>query len=226
MGAGDAAPKAIVAHALDVLLRMLHPFVPFITEQIWSQLNATVAHRGPGDAPAEPMLAAAAWPSAESQWIHEPLEGRFAAVQELIGGIREVRSRHNVPTSKAVAVTVVADEDRGREIAGSAAVIAALAAVGELRVDAAATASGADAIVLAGGLQALVHDVIDRDAERARLTAQAETLRKGIRGIDAKLANDNFVSRAPPEVVQRERDRLVRLQGELAAVETSLETLK
>jgi len=70
-----------------------------------------------------------------------------------------------------------------------------------------------------------VLDIIDTEAERARLTRQAETLGKGIAGIEAKLANESFITRAPAEVVHRERDRLAALQGELATVEQALGSL-
>ena len=68
-------------------------------------------------------------------------------------------------------------------------------------------------------------DIIDTEAERARLTKQAETLRKGIAGIEGKLGNENFVSKAPAELVQRERDRLAKLQAELETVDAALAAL-
>ena len=226
MAGGEAAPKAVVAHALDVLLRLLQPFIPFITEEIWGQLNAVAPYRGPGDAAAEPLLVRAAWPRAESRWISEAVERRFDMLRELISGVREARSRHNVPAGTKVRLTVAAAGDDEHFIADSAALICALANVENVQMDAQAQPSGADATVLAGNVRALVRDVIDREAELARLTGQAETLQKGIRGIQAKLANEGFVTRAPADVVQREEQRLQKLQAELAAVARSLEALK
>ena len=69
-------------------------------------------------------------------------------------------------------------------------------------------------------------DIIDREAELDRLTKQADTLRRGIAGIEGKLGNENFVAKAPPAVVQGERDRLASLQTDLAAVEKSLAALE
>jgi len=172
------------------------------------------------------MLASAAWPQAESGWINEAAEQRFGMLQELIGGIREARGQHGVPNNRAVRVTIAAEGDAAACVSDNAAVIAALCGAEEVRVDASATASGTDATVVAGGMRALVHDVIDPEAERTRLAKQAETLAKGIRGIEGKLGNADFVDRAPAEVVQRERERLVRLQGELAVVEDSLKAIQ
>jgi len=226
IAAGEAAPKAVLAHGLDVLLRLLHPILPFITERIWEHLNAVAPVRGPADSPAEPLLVRAMWPMAQADWISDPVEERFGMLQDLVGGIREARSRHNVPPAKSVAVTLLAASDAARAIADHTDLIGGLANVESVRVDPSAQAGGTDATVLAGPLTALVHGVIDRDAELERLTQQAETLRKGIAGIEAKLANDKFVSRAPPDVVDRERRRLEGLRGELATVDASLQALR
>jgi len=226
MGSGEAAPKAVLAHALDVLLRLLHPILPFITEKIWEHLNTVAPVRGPADSPAEPLLVRAAWPMAQADWISDPAEERLGMLQDLIGGIREARSRHNVPPAKPVDVTLLGTGDAARVVADHAHLIGGLANVGSVRVDPDARAGGTDATVLAGPLTALVHGVIDRDAELARLAKQAETLRKGIAGIEAKLANAKFVSHAPADVVARERQRLEALQGKLLAVTASRKAVR
>jgi valyl-tRNA synthetase len=226
IAAGEAAPRALVAHGLDVLLRLAHPVIPFITEQIWSQLNAVAPTRGPADQPAEALLVTAGWPRADASTINDAAEDRFALLQELIGGIREVRSRHNVPPSRKVAVTVAADREAAELVRANGPLIEALASTEPVRLTEDASAGGgSDATVVAGPLRALVHDVIDVDAERARLAKQQETLRRGIASAEGKLGNDRFVQNAPPEVVQRERERLEAMRGELATVENALAQL-
>ena len=81
------------------------------------------------------------------------------------------------------------------------------------------------AAVTLGGIRLFVLGIVDRQAEAARLTKQHDTLTKGITGLTAKLANENFVSKAPPELVERERERLARLQAELTEVEKATESL-
>jgi len=226
MAAGEEAPKAVLAHILDALLRLLHPIVPFVTEAVWAQLNAVAPIRGPGDLPAEEILAAAAWPRAQSEWIDPDAEAQVGAVRELISGIREARSRHNVPAADTVPVTVVAAGDEAGLIERTAGIIRGLAGVSELAVDASARPSGTDATVVDGNIQALVHDVIDIEAERSRLTKRLETLQRGIKGAAGKLANAGFTANAPAEVVERERQRLEEMRAEEAAVKESLKALE
>ena len=101
------------------------------------------------------------------------------------------------------------------------------AGLGELRVSAEPVERPKDAAtVTAAGVRLYVLGVVDGEAERPRLAQQAEGIRKGLRGVEGKLSNESFVAKAPVEVVQRERDRLKSLQGELASVEESLAELE
>ena len=226
LAAGQEAPKAVVAHALDVLLRLLHPITPFITERIWSQLNSVAANRGPHDTPAEAMLITAAWPQAEAEWVQDHAEESFAALRELISGIREARSRHNVPAADKVRVTVAADGQAAAMMTDNTFLVDALAACESDMVDPAnAAAVASDATVLAGGMQAFVHDVVDRPAELAKLTKRQQTLAKGIKGVEGKLGNAKFLENARAEVVASERTRLAGMQEELEAVEKALSQL-
>ena len=224
--AGEQAPKAVLAHALDVFLRLLHPVAPFITEAIWQRLNDVAPVRGPGDAPAEPLLVAAQWPQADGSAIRPAAEEAFELLQDLVRQVRNVRTEHNVPPRKAVDALVEATGPAATLIGENLDLLRSQAALGELTVrhEPAPPPTGA-AAVTAGGAKLYVLDIIDVDAEKLRLAKQAETLGKGIEGIQRKLANENFVTRAPAEVVQRERDRLADLQAELAVVEESRKAL-
>jgi valyl-tRNA synthetase len=104
INAGEGQPRAIVAHALDVILRLLHPIAPFITEAIWANLNQVAPARGPAAEMAEPMLIRAAWPRADAAAIDAKAEADFAAIQDLIRQVRNVRTQHNVPPSKRLQV--------------------------------------------------------------------------------------------------------------------------
>jgi len=225
LAGGDQTPKAVLAHALDVLLRLLHPFVPFITEAIWEQFGSSVPVRGPADTPAEPLLARAAWPRAQAEWVSPAVEERFGQLQQLISGIRDVRSRHNVAPDRSVRVIVAAEGERAELLAANTDLLAALARAEPVEVDPSARPTGSDATVLAGDVQALVRDVIDPQAERDRLGKRRQRLLRGIESARAKLENPNFVQRAPAGVVQRERRRLEEMLSELAAVEESLKAL-
>jgi valyl-tRNA synthetase len=225
LNAGEQSPKAVLAYGLDQLLRLLHPMMPFITEAIWAQLNSEMPYRGPGEAKAEPILAKAAWPRARFEWINDDLERQFGGLIELIGGIRQVRAEHDVPAGKKIKLTLAAAGDDARRLGENAELFKALAGVESVNFDPAASAGGNDSTITVGNMRAFVHDVIDREAELARLNKQLEMLTKGIRSIEGKLANEKFVAKAPPAVVEAERRRLAELSGQLEAVQKSLAAL-
>ena len=226
IAAGEDSPKAILAHCLDVFLRLLHPIAPFVTEAIWQRLNEVAPHRGPGDLPAEPMLVGAQWPYADAAAISGPADEEFAMLQDLIRQVRNARVQHNVPPKETVGAVIEAAGTVAGVISDNLGTIRSQGGIGEIsmtdRIDAPPTGAAA---VTVGGVRLFVLDIIDVAAERARLQKQAETLGKGLGGIRAKLANENFVGKAPADVVQRERERLEKLQVELAAVEESLNAL-
>jgi valyl-tRNA synthetase len=223
---GQDTPKAIVAHCLDVVLRLLHPICPFITEAIWTQLNELVPTRGPGAAAGEPVLARALWPRADAAAINEPAEQQFAMLTDLIRQCRNVRTKHNVAPSESVDAIVDASGDPSRVVGENIALIKAQAGLGEITIGDAQTAQPASsAAVTGGGVRIFLLDVIDASAEIARLTKQAETLEKGIAGIEGKLGNESFVKRAKPEVVEGERQRLEALKRDLQTVQEALKAI-
>jgi valyl-tRNA synthetase len=223
---GQDAPKAILAHCLDVLLRLLHPVCPFITEAIWAHLNEAAPIRSPGDEPAESLLAKARWPLADSAAVNDSAEAEFATLQEIVRQIRNARTQHNVPPGREVSVAVEAAGRLAELVEANAELIASQASAGEvaLRREGGEAPRGAAAIIVAGA-KVYVLDIIDVAAERSQLEKQAKTLRRGIEGIEKKLSNESFLSKAPAEVVERERERLAVLRRDLAAVEKSLGAL-
>jgi len=224
--AGEAAPKAILAHCLDMILRLLHPICPFITEAIWAKLNEVVPVRGPGDEPAEPLLVRAHWPHSDSAAANEHAEGDFARVREWIREVRNVRMQHNVPPSQKVQAVAEASGPSAALIEDNAELMCSLAGLSGVEVSREAVRQEAGSAAIAvGDVKLYVLGIVDVEAEKARLAKQKETLAKGIRGIEGKLANEGFVAKAPAEVVRRERDRMQELQAELAAVEESLAAL-
>jgi len=227
INAGDESAKAILAHCLDVLLRLLHPICPFITEAIWEHLNAVSPSRGPGETDPEPLLVRARWPQADAARIDPTAERKFQTLRDLIRQIRNVRTEHNVPPSCKVSVKVEADGPAAEQLSDSIDLLRSLASLDEITIAAKLEAvPSTAAAVTAGGVRLYVLDVIDPAAELARLSKRAAVLEKGIAGIEAKLGNENFLAKAPCEVVARQRARLAELKRDLQAVNTSLESLK
>ena len=226
INAGDGTPKAILAYCFDVILRILHPVAPYITEAIWQHLNDAAPCRGPGAEPAEPLLVRAAWPQADAAAIHPAAEEDFAQLAEMVRAVRNVRMQHNVAPAKKLDLIAQADGHAGELLRANTEVFTGQAQLGKLTVTAEAVDQPPDAAaVAAGGARLYVLGIVDRDAERQRLGKQADTLTKGIRAVEAKLANEGFVTKAPAHIVQRERDRLEALRADLQAVQASLEAL-
>jgi valyl-tRNA synthetase len=220
---GQNQPKAVLAWCLDVILRLLHPVAPYLTEAIWQKLNEIAPARGPGGAQAADLLIGAAWPTCRKDAIDPQAEADFDLLASLTREIRNARMTHNVPPRQKLDVIIEARDPSRDVIEDNLSMLQSVAALGEvsLPADTCEQPSGA-AVVTLGPVKAYVLDIIDLQAEKQRLGKQAETLRSGIQGIRKKLDNEQFVTRAPAQVVQRERDRLDQMQTELQQVEASL----
>jgi valyl-tRNA synthetase len=204
---------------LDVILTLLHPVMPFITEELWAQtqdLGAKREHDG--------FLMTARWPELSSDLIDPAADAEIGLVIEAISEGRSVRSGLNVPLSAKPPLLVVEATDAQRAtLAANAAQIAQLLRVsGVEAVDAAP--AGSIPFVVAGATFALpVAEFIDLAAERARLAKEVGGLTGEIAKISGKLNNADFVARAPEEVVEENRERLAeaeaareKLQGALS----------
>ncbi len=225
INSGEPAAKAVLAHCLDVLLRLLHPVVPFITERIWSQLGEVVPHRGPGDSPAEEMLIRARWPLADAAMIDDAAEADFEFYRDAVRGVRNLRAEHSVPPKQQITVSFDPGSEAGKVVTDNRELFESQISGATADAAGAETDRGDAGTFTVGGTPFYVLGVIDIEAERARLTRQAETIQNGITGIEKKLASEGFVAKAPAEVVQRERERLDALNRDLEAVTKSLKSL-
>jgi valyl-tRNA synthetase len=225
--------QRVLTYALDVLLRLLHPMMPFLTEEVW-QLLATVAPvRGVAKPQAAPeSVCIAPWPQADIAWQNVAIEQQFADFQAVLGAVREIRQRQNIPPKEDLSFSVRCD-------AATASLLQPMQPYFAQMAKATGTAWGANAtapdisasVTLSGKTGPLEVHVdlsrfIDVDAERKRLEKERENITKQIGSIDNKLGNKNFVDKAPAEVVDRERTKLAELRGQLSSVETALQKLK
>jgi len=220
--------QRVLAHTLDTLVRLMHPIVPFITEEVWQLLGQVAAQRGldhPQPAAASVMIAA--WPAVDAGRQDPRIESQFAKFQAALGALREIRSRQSIAPKLPIEFAVRCDD-------GTAELLSPMEPYFQSLAKATAIAWGHDvsppatsAHVALTGMDIYVDlkDFIDEDAERARLEKERENLLRQSAGKEKKLANENFVKRAPPEVVQRERNGLAQLQEKLAAVEEALRKL-
>jgi valyl-tRNA synthetase len=224
--------QRVLAHALDVLLRLLHPMMPFLTEEVWQLLAQGAPNRGlPAAAQAAESICIAAWPNADAARQDARIEQQFADFQAVLGAVREIRQSQNIPQREDVTFAVRCDAPTAELLQPMQPYFAQMAR-------ATATAWGPNAAapdlaasrMLAGerGTIEVFVDVsrfIDVGAERKRLEKDRDNIAKQIKSIDGKLANKGFVDKAPAEVVQQQRDKLAELDEQLKSVEAAMSKL-
>ncbi|MBA2571509.1 MAG: valine--tRNA ligase [Gemmatimonadetes bacterium] len=221
---GDAsrdAARATLAEVLDSVLRLLHPFMPFITETVWDRLPRFAT----GGAPES--LVIAAWPVRQPEWADPAAERQFEGLRDAIGAVRNIRTEYKIPPAQRVHLQVGDAPPELREALASEGRmlydLARVEAVGFGRGDGEVGASA----VLRSGAELFIPlaGVLDLDRERARLRGELEHIANLLRGTEAKLGNQGFVARAPANVVERERTKLASYQEQhdkLAAKLTAL----
>jgi len=228
----DAAQKPIaqnvLAFVLDQTLRMLHPFIPFITEGIFQNLNAIAPVRKLGtlvDAAGAESIMVAAWPAGLEQFINPEIERKIETIQNIIGVIRDIRNKYNIHPAKRLVGAVDAPAQRVAMLNENISLICDLAGMEKLTIAAGQEKPANTAATIVEDLQVYIYDVVDVEAERERLQKQKEFIENGIRPLQAKLSNESFVSRAKPEVVEQSRQKIKELIDQLDAVNKHLSEL-
>ena len=214
--AAKAETRASVAWARDQILKLLHPFMPFITESLWEELSAR-----------DNSLIVAAWPAFDAALTAEDAASEMQWVIDLITGVRAVRQEMNVPAGAKIPMALVGGGETGpARLAAHETVIARLARLSEVST-ADAPPKGSVEIVHEGAVVALpIAEVIDIDAEKARLQKEHDKATKEIAGIDKKLANKNFVEKAPPAVVEEQKTRRADFEVQLENIAAALRVFR
>jgi valyl-tRNA synthetase len=197
---GDVA-RAVLLQAFDVALRLLHPVMPFITEALW--------RRFPGRAE-DASISIAPWPRPDSRAQAPEALTRFGLVQELVSGIRVIRAEYGVQPGQAVRAVITGDnQGTVAALREEQATIVRLAKLSELSFEETTERVGGHA-VLSDGTAVFVPlgEAIDLGRECNRLSSEVDRLIRLVESQEKKLGNEQFVSRAPTEVVERERQKL------------------
>jgi valyl-tRNA synthetase len=210
---------AMVAWARDQILALLHPFMPFITEELWAvTAEGGVARDG--------LLALGPWPILTG--LHdEEAEAEIGWVIDLVNAIRSVRAEMNIPPASLIPLALAAASENTRARAGRwADVIKRLARIADISF-ADAPPRGAVQLLVRGDVAALpLKGVIDLAAEKARLEKELAKVMADLARVDAKLGNPEFVARAQEEVVEAEHEKREEAQARQAKILEALERLK
>lgn len=226
-----ATVQAVLAHGLDTLLRLLHPTMPFVTEAIWEHLNDAAAERGvPEPKSVSKFAMLADWPVAEASHHDEAIERQFSEFQQVVSAIRQIRASQNIPPQETVPVAIRCSESSQSLLEPMQSYFAGLCGADIVQLGPGVEPFETNAPMALTAIDIDVHvdleKFIDVEAELARLEKLQGQLTKQISGKEGKLSNENFVARAPEEVVQKERESLAELIRRRESVEADIERLK
>ncbi|RIK81248.1 MAG: valine--tRNA ligase [Planctomycetota bacterium] len=230
---GDATlrPTAqrVLAHTLDTLLRLLQPIMPFITEEVWQLLGGIAPKRGlDGGTAAADSVMIAPWPACDAARIMPEIETSFARFQAVLVALRDVRARNNIAPKETIEFSARCDEATAALLEPMAPYFATMAKAHATAWGPAATAPEMSASATLPGMEVFVdlRGFIDVKAEIARHEKERDNLAKLIVGKQSKLGNASFVERAPPAVVEQERESLAQLEKQRESVVATLEKLR
>ncbi len=219
-GAAKTETRLTAGYVLAEILRLLHPFMPFVTEELWAKLPPTSAQP-------LPLLAVSPWPDSR-------FEDRDAAAEinwliRLVEEVRSVRAETNIPAGAQIPVVVSdASPETSERFERHRAALGRLARINEIGLAAAAPSGSAQLVIGEAVVSIPLAGLIDLGAERARLAKEIDRLGKEIAKIDAQLGNAEFVAKAPEEVVEEQRERredsvlrIERMQAALSRLPTA-----
>jgi valyl-tRNA synthetase len=205
---------------LEHLLRLLHPFMPFITEEIWQALPGTKA---------TPTIMQASYPAPLTDRSFPEAAADMERVMAVIGGIRNIRGEMEVPPSKQIAVILSCDsEATQRLMKHNESAIISLARVSDLAIGFGIEKPEDASILVVGDVQIYVplKGLVDVAAEEERLLKEIGKIEKEIELFSKKLESPAFVDRAPAEIVAKERQKLADVNGKKLVLEESLDKIR
>jgi len=221
--------QRVITFVLDCLLRLLHPVIPFITEEIWHTIGKLVPNRGLETTQAAPeSIMQSTWPQVNADWQNESIERQFAVFQETLGSLREIRSRQNIAPKDTVEFVVRCDDGNGQLLSSMSPYFQSMANAKSCGLGPNVSVPETNAHITMGQMEVFVDlkDFIDVEAEIERNEKQLAKLQQMVTGKEKKLSNESFVSRAPADIVERERESLQQAKQEMETVQVALTRLR
>jgi valyl-tRNA synthetase len=225
---GDVTASTRMITIIEIALRMLHPFMPYLTEELWQKLPGTSnALHNAAYASADSTIMLASFPPGDAAAIDEAAESEMGAVIDLITKVRNIRAEMNISTAIKFAVHIAADAAMQDVFKANEAQILKLAKAEKLVIGDALDVPKASAKAVTSDAQIAVplEGLIDFEVERTRLNNQIAKLTEEKGRLDGQLSNANFVDRAPAEKVAELQERSGELEGQIATLNNNLEAL-
>lgn len=214
--------RQTLVRVLETILRIAHPLMPYITEEIWQRIAPIAGVTGK-------TIMLQPYPEADESLIDPAAEADIEWLKGVILGIRNIRGEMNIPPSRGLNVLLNnCSADDQRRLEENSVFLCKLAKLDELSLVQPGTELPMSATQLVGQMEVLVPmaDIIDKDAELARLAKEIDKLGKEIQRLAGKLSNANFVDKAPADVVAKEREKLADQQSSLEKLEHQAEKIK
>ncbi len=210
---------SIGIYVLRHLMKLLHPFIPFITEEIWQSVKL----------PQEPDLIVSEWPVPDKKYLNDTAELNLLLIQQIIGAIRNIRGEMNVPPQKQAHVLISSSSEEQLQLIRSNQIyittLARLAGL-ELGKNLAKPRFAASAVVADVEIFMPLEGLIDFEVEKKRLSKEITRLEQQIQAIRKKLDNQDFIAKAPTEVIDREKQKINDFQTSLVKLQTNLHSIE
>ncbi len=216
------AKKSALAIGINVLrniIKLLHPFIPFITEEIWQQIKLAE----------EPDLIVSDWPSCEESYFDEPAETEMVLMQRVIGAVRNIRGEMNVPPSKKAHLIIKGKNKSTLELfAKNEVYLRFLAQLDtlEFKTELVKPKYSASSVIADVEIFVPLEGLIDVNVERNRLTKEIDRLESQVNSIKSKLLNRDFLNNAPKAIVEREKNKLSCFEINLGKIRDNLKNLE
>ena len=225
---GNVIATTHIIWVLDMALRMLHPFMPFLTEELWLKLPGSsneLHHAAYIGSDATIMLTS--FPKGDDAFIDEEAETEMNAVIEVISKVRNIRSEMNIKPAERVTVHIAAGADSQKIFRENEAQILKLARADKIVIgqNLDVPKASAKAVTAVAEVAVPLEGLIDFEKERARLSGQIEKLDIELQRLKGQLSNANFVDKAPAEKVQELRDRKAEIESQTTTLRQNLEAL-
>ncbi len=224
-----ATAQCVLSFVLDRTLLLLHPFVPFITEFIFQNLNEIAPRRslsGIAEAPFAKSITVAKWPDSLCELRNKDIEQQIEAIQTAIRTIRDIRSKYNIPPKKKMTASANAPTEQAKILTSNNELICRMAGLEQFTAGPELEKPKNAAASIVEQMQLYLHDAIDPAAEMQRLTKQLAEIEAAMKPVQAKLNNEKFITRAKKEVVERTRQKYAELSEQLEAIKKHVTELQ
>ena len=224
---GSGIQRGVLATVIDVMLRLLHPIMPYVTEALFEHLNRAVPQRVTAgfDLPMSALLARAAWPKVDERWVDPASQETFGLLGEVVTAIRKMRTAYKVPPRESVDCSATAPAASAARIAPHAGIVCTLVRCEGFTIGPDVVGPDDAAVSLVGEIRIHVHGLVQADEERRRIDKRLGEVHRSIGALRGRLGNKGYLEKAPVHLVEQTRGQLEAAEKEAAALEAQAAAL-